>query len=161
MYDHIAGGSVPHAAFSFSGRMPGGTMLTLRNGEGQPVGEWTPTNDFSILVVGGEALAPGSYTLWQGETQLGFTGNGVTGFGGGMPPMGEMPDFPEGFDPSNMPPPEGFDPATMPAPPEGFDPAQMPPMGGPGRGQQPEGPLQTEFVLDETGGSFSGVKAAE
>jgi len=161
MYDHIAGGSVPHAAFSFSGRMPGGTMLTLRNAEGQPVGEWTPTNDFSILVVGGEALAPGSYTLWQGETQLGFTGNGVTGFGGGMPPMGEMPDFPEGFDPSNMPPPEGFDPATMPAPPEGFDPAQMPPMGGPGRGQQPEGPLQTEFVLDETGGSFSGVKAAE
>ena len=46
---------------------------------------------------------------------------------------GEIPELPEGFDPSQLP--EGFDPSQLPDNfngqlPDGFDPSQMPSMGG-------------------------------
>lgn len=44
----------------------------------------------------------------------------LTALGGDMPGgLGNMPNPPEGFDPSNLP--EGFDPSTMPEPPAGTE----------------------------------------
>ena len=177
MFDHIAGGDAPYAVFSFAERQKGGSAYALKNEAGETVAEWSPVNDFTILAVSGDWLAPGTYTLWQGETQLGYTGTSVMAFGGkggGMGGRGGRRDFdpadlPEGFDPANMPQPpempEGFDPENMPEPPEGFDPGQH--RGGKGgrggrggfdRGGE-TGEASAQFVLDETGGSFSGVAA--
>ncbi len=124
MFDHVAGGDAPYAVFSFNGRMKGGSVLTLKNEAGESIAEWSPVNDFSYLVVSGEALQPGHYTLWQNDTQLAYTGSSVMAFGGpgGMTPP-EMPegfDMPEDFDFSKMTPPEGFDM------PEGMEPPKMP-----------------------------------
>ena len=159
MFDHIAGGDAPYAVFSFSARQTGGMPYALRDASGSTVAEWTPANDFTILVVSGERIRPGEYTFWQGETQLAFTGSEVFGFGGGMPPMGDfdpanMPEMPKDFDPSKMPPMGNFDPANMPPPPMGGQPF------GP-RGGEAEGEPSTAFVLTEKGGSFSGVSAVK
>ena len=172
MFDHIAGGDAPYAVFSFAGRQQAGAAYTLKDASGASVAEWTPANDFSYLVVSGEAIAPGEYTLWQGETQLGFTGSEVFSFGG-MGHMGggrgERPEMPEGFDPRN------FDPENRPEPPEGFDPASMPqrPEGGMGHGGRggfggfggfgvttgEAGEWNGTFVITPEGGTFSGVCA--
>ena len=220
MFDHIAGGDKPYAVFSFAGTVKGGSVIAMKNEAGETVAEWSPANDFSYLVVSGQAVEPGRYTLWQGDQQLGYTGTTVRAFGGGMtppdgfggrqmtPPEGfEMPEGmqpPEGFDPSEMTPPEGlgmpegmqppegFDPSEMTPPegfempegmqpPEGFDPAEMTPpddFAGPegerpqadGRGfggrrggngsERQSGEMQTEFIITEEGGTYSGVGPA-
>ena len=142
MFDHIAGGSAPWAVFGFAQRQAGGSEITLKDETATAVASWTPENDFSYLVISGDFLTPGAYTLWQGETQLGYTGGELRGFGSGMPPMG--------------PPPEDL--GNRPEPPQGFG-GPRPPRGG-----QDEplnaGALRTEFVLTETGGVFSGVISA-
>ena len=160
MFDHVAGGDAPYAVFAFSGRMKGGSVLTLKNEAGDAVAEWSPMNDFSYLVVSGQAIQPGSYTLWQDTVQLAFTGSSVMAFGGpgGMtPPEGfempegmEPPEMPEGFDPSQMTPPEGLEmPEGMEPPemPEGFDPSQM---------TSPEGFEMPEGMEPPEGRGFGG-----
>jgi len=160
MFDHIAGGEAAFAVFSFDQRQQGGAVYTLKDASGSAVAQWTPANDFTILVVSSEALLPGEYTLWMDETQLGTSGGEVFGFGG-RPPMGgfdpdKRPEPPEGFAPENMPKlPEGFAPENMPKPPEGFDDRR--PMGKENR--RPEGERQPVFTLTESGGTFSGVGA--
>ena len=150
MFDHIAGGDAPYAVFSFADRQKGGSAYALKNEAGETVAEWSPVNDFTILAVSGDWLAPGTYTLWQGETQLGYTGTSVMAFGGkggGMGGRGGRRDF---------------DPADLP---EGFDPGQY--RGGKGGrggrgsfgGSSAAGEASARFVLDENGGSFSGVAA--
>ena len=186
MFDHIEGGSAPYAVFSFAGRTTGAQTVTLRNEEGETAAEWTPANDFTYLVVSGEGVQPGHYTLWLGENQLGYTGNGVMAFGGrgGMQPprdfgMPEGMQPPQGFErpegmmpPEGMQPPQGFEHPEGMTPPEGMQPPEgmMPPQnverpdgfggrggrGGFDRGAQ-AGEMQTVFVLTEEGGSFSGV----
>ena len=220
MFDHIAGGDAPYMVLSFSGRVTGGSVIAMKNEAGETVAEWSPANDFSYLVVSGQAVEPGRYTLWQGDQQLGYTGTTVRAFGGGMtppdgfggrqmtPPEGfEMPEGmqpPEGFDPSEMTPPEGFempegmqppenfDPSEMTPPegfempegmqpPEGFDSSEMTPPDGfawpegerpqdGGRGfggrrgwnvsERQSGEMQTEFIITEEGGTYSGVGPA-
>jgi len=153
MFDHVAGGSASYAVFSFNGRMKGGSALTLKNEAGEAVAEWSPVNDFSYLVVSGQAVQPGSYTLWQNDVQLAFTGSSVTAFGGpggmtppeGFEPHEGMPEMPKGFDPSQMTPPDGFEMPegmTPPEMPEDFDPSQMTPPEGfeiPEGKEHPEG----------------------
>ncbi len=192
MFDHVAGGDEPYAVFAFNGSVKGGSTITLRNEAGETAASWTPVNDFSYLVVSGSAVQPGVYTLWQGDTQLAYTGTTVMAFGGmggGRPPEMpegmEMPKDFEGFDPSQMTPPDG---AGMPEgmqPPEGFEPPEgfgnpdaferpegmEPPTDGRGFGggrgfnpfgsQADAGEQQTEFVITEDGGSFSGVSAVK
>ena len=134
MFDHVAGGDAPYAVFSFDGRIKGGSTITLKTEAGETAAEWTPANDFSYLVISGQAVQPGTYTLWQGETQLAYTGTDVFALGGkgGMTP----PELPEGFDFRQMEPPEGFEmPEGMERPegmekPEGFDPSKMAPPEG-------------------------------
>lgn len=174
MYDRIEEGSAPYAVFSFRSRQSGGTTYTLKNEAGEAVAEWTPANDFTLLTVAGPWLTPGEYTLWQGDTQLGCSGDSVMAFNGGMPPEG-MPDFdpadmpqpPEGFDPANMP--GGFEPADMPGefdpanPPVPPDDMPQPPEGGFGHGGPREaagesGESSAQFTLTEKGGTFSGIE---
>ena len=113
MLDRIAGGSLTYAVFSFSNRQAGGTSYMLKDLDGNTSAQWTPVNDFSYLIVADDDLIPGTYTLWQGDTQLAATSEGQMGGGMGSmmtPPDGKMPggmDIPEG-----MTPPEdgnGFD----------------------------------------------------
>ena len=106
MLDPIAEGDATYAVFRFSGTLPGGTTLTLKNGMGDPVMECTPVNDFSVLILSGEALEPGTYTFWMGDIQLtgtaGMTGPGFPGgMEGNMGAPGQMPGQFEGE------PPEG------------------------------------------------------
>ena len=113
MLDAIAGGEQTYAVFNFAQRMTGGSEIILRNAAGEAVYTAVPANDFSILILAGDHLAPGDYTLWQGETQLaGSSGGGMGGFGGGkggmMRPEGEMPeDMPEPQLPEGFEKPEG------------------------------------------------------
>lgn len=128
MLDHISGGDLPYVVFTFSQRQQGGSTYTLKDENGDAVYEWTPENDFTVLVAAGEKLTNGTYTLWQGDTQY-TASEGAGGFGG-MRPGDFTP--PEGFDPENMTLPEGFDPENMSfpegmTPPEGFDPESMTP----------------------------------
>jgi hypothetical protein len=182
MFDHIAGGDSPYAVFSFDGRMKGGSAIALRNERGETVQEWVPANEFSYLVISGQAVQPGHYTLWQEDTQLAYTGSTVFSFGGmggmkppemphGMMPPEGMPELPSGFDPSQMMPPEGFEmPERMDHPEKpagmersaddghGFERSR----GGFGRGDfgnQSSGEQQTVFVITEEGGTYSGVGA--
>ena len=189
MFDHIEGGDEPYAVFAFGSSVKGGSVISLKNEAGETAAQWTPANDFTYLVISGDAVEPGLYTLWQDDTQLGYTGTTVTAFGGaggmgGMqPPQGFDPgQMPGGFDPSQMPGgfggAEGFDPSKMPGGsgmPEGFDPGQTP--GGFDPSQMPEGfggrggrggfdiggqtgEMQTVFAITEEGGSYSGVAPA-
>ncbi|MBR6747506.1 MAG: carbohydrate-binding domain-containing protein [Clostridia bacterium] len=165
MFDRIAGGSATYAVLSFAGRQSSGSTYTLKNASGETTAQWTPVNDFTYLVVAGDMIVPGTYTLWQGETQLaGVSSSGGMnmmpgGFGGGnfeAMPMpeggfkdGERPEMPEGgFDAMPVPEfgggelPEGFKKnedgtVTMP---DGstLDPSQMPDRGF-GGGRMPEG----------------------
>ena len=50
---------------------------------GEAVAQTDVTNDFSYLIVAGEGIGAGEYTMWQGENQLKGMASG--GMGGGMP----------------------------------------------------------------------------
>ena len=119
MLDRIEDGGQTHIVFSFPTTQKGGTTYTLKDSTGAIVGEWTPVNDFTTLVVSNDALTEGTYTLWQGETQLSAASGMQGGFGGMRPEMpedGEMPEPPEGFEPGEMP--EGIEPPMDGARPE-------------------------------------------
>ena len=106
--DRIAGGDATYAVFQIDGTLPGGTVLTLKNEAGETAMECAPVNDFSVLILSGEALVPGTYSFWMGDTQLLGVSGGVSGgpdFFGGMEgnvgPPGDVPGRFEGE------PPEG------------------------------------------------------
>ncbi|MBQ1250390.1 MAG: hypothetical protein IIY00_02165, partial [Clostridia bacterium] len=71
--------------------------IILKNDKGEAVYTCTPENGYSNLIIAGDFLQPGEYTLWQGETQL--AGGRMGGFGGVMRPEGD-------FDPEKMPEPK-------------------------------------------------------
>lgn len=119
MLDRISESGQNYAVFSFATRQAGNTTYTLKNSENVVVGECTPANDFSYLIVSSTDLKAGTYTLWNGENQYaGTSGNvdmGGFGMGGPMPEgiekpeMGEKPEeitLPEGEPPENMTPHE-------------------------------------------------------
>ena len=180
MLDHIAGGEQLYAVFEFASRMKGGTKVSLKDESGAVVGEYAPVNDYMYLIVAGGAIAPGTYTLWQGDVQLAGAGGEMMG----MRPVGGFGgEMPEDFDPAQMTPPEGFDPAQIIPPempqgmerpqmpedmkrPEGFDPAALDGKGfGGGRGfgggcagrGGALGEKSAAFVIEAGGCVFSGV----
>ena len=83
MLDQIAGGEATYAVFQFATTYSGGTTITLKNEAGETVMECAPVNDFSYLVISSDALVPGDYTLWMGDTQLSGVAGGMGGFFGG------------------------------------------------------------------------------
>ena len=183
MLDRIDESGQNYAVFAFAERQTGGTACTLKDTEGVIVGEWTPVNDYTYLVVSASDLTAGTYTLWQGETQLAGSvssgGPGGHGMGGGRVPDGEEPS--EGFAPpkgmgpggpkdrpedGGQPPhneggsialPDGtiMDPSEM-TPPDG-----EPPFGRPGSGDQDEAGMTVEFTITDGENYFSRVSAAE
>lgn len=185
MYDHIDGGEQNYAVFSFASRQSGGAEYTLKNADGQALGAWTPANDFTYLVVSMPYLEEGSYTLWQGETQL--AGSVASGDSGGRGMGGFRPDGDGAAPPEGEEPPEGFDPPEgMGERPEGetgrrpedgrlpqhngdgtaADPSLMTPPdgedrpGGPDSGQE-AGERTKAFAVAEGGSFFSRVAPVE
>lgn len=178
MLDEIEDGGQPYVVFGFSQRISGGTTITMKDSSGAVVGEWTPANDFTYLVVSSPELTEGDYTLWSDGVHL----SGTAGMGGGM--GGSRPD---GAPEKDMTPPEAPDGAE---PPEdrkngqddrpGEPPAdgQQPPQNADGESSRPpEAPGEppaggsredagsaersTVFSLTETGGTFGNIAAAE
>ena len=154
MLDSISESTQNFAVFSFASKQSGGNTYTLKNASGEAVAEVTPGNDFTYLIVSTDNLAAGTYTLWQGNTQLAASkGDMGGGFPGGM-----MGGFPGGM-------PEGFQGGQMPQMPEG---AQRPEGG---RGQNGQGgrgqggmmnaaETSTNFEITEGGNYFNFVAAA-
>ncbi len=110
MYDRLEEGSQTYAVFSFASAQTGGQTYTLKNADGKEVFAVTPANSFTYLILSSPELAEGTYSLWLGEIQLGYSGRdmmgGFGGFGGG-PWMGQLPgniQRPEGFGEGQQPP---------------------------------------------------------
>ncbi len=100
MFDRVAGGEQTYAVFSFASRQVGDSTYTLKNADGQVVGEYAPTNDFTYLVIADDKLVAGDYTFWQGDTQL--SASSMDGMQGEIP-QGAIPEAPEDFSrPENM-----------------------------------------------------------
>ena len=156
MLDRISESEQNYAVFSFASRQKGENAYTLKNASGEAVAEVTPSNDFTYLIVSTDNLAAGTYTLWQGNTQLaaskgdmggGFPGGMMGGFPGGMPdggvPVipkdGQKPQMPEGVEiPEGMEIPESI----LPMPGFNFEDAEKldPGMVIPEGGQKPQMP---------------------
>lgn len=144
MFDHIAGGNQNFAVFTLNNRVTGGTTVTVKDSKADVVGEWVPVNDFMYFVVSGADFTDSSYTLWDGETELGTSSSTgmMGGFGMRGPGMkgGQMPEgmeIPEGMEmPEGMTPPEGMEIPERMEKPEGM----MPPEGM----EMPEGMVPPE-----------------
>ena len=105
MLDNIETGGQNYAVFSFTSRQSGGTYR-LKDSSGGTVLEWTPTNDFTSLLVSSPELAPGEYTLWCGEVQLAGSAGQGDGHPDGRPGGAEDGDIPEPSDNGVEAPPQ-------------------------------------------------------
>ena len=127
MLDRIEEDGQSYAVFSFAERQNGKEALTLKDESGKTAAEFSPENDYSILIYSSPDLKPGSYTLWSGEQPLGFSGSGAGGFADpGVMPGGTLdPEMiPDGVEPpetweDSVRPPEGEFPSGESVPPAG------------------------------------------
>ena len=139
MLDRISESKQNFAVFNFASSQTGGNTITLKNEAGETVAEVTPENDFTYLIISSDKVTAGTYTLWNGETQLAASEGDM---GGGMPggfTGGERPEMPEG-----MERPEGG---------RG--------QGGRGNFGMMSGELSKEITIVDGGNYFSNVSAAE
>lgn len=184
MLDRISESSQNYVVMGFAQSQQAGSSYELKNEENEVVASYTPGNNFSYMIMSNADISEGTYTFWQGETQLA----GMEGEGGGMMMPGgfDISQMPEGMEiPKGMDIPEDFDPSQMPQNggrpgngempegmeiPEGFDPSQMPengempesmtpPQGG--FGSQMSGELSKEFAISANGNYYSNVTVAE
>lgn len=188
MLDHISESKQNYAVFQFATSQKGTTSYSLKNESGEVIVEYTPENNFTYLVFSSADVTVGTYTMWQGDTQLaGSKGTAMGGFKGGqmqegmMPPEGmERPEgmeFPErGEFPEGMEMPEGMEFPERGEFPEGMERPEgmeFPEQGEfseggprPGRGRGDFGEMEdvemsTEFVIEDGGNYFSNVKIVE
>lgn len=83
MLDRISESAQNYAVFNFSSRQKGGEDVVLKDVDKQVVGRWATVNDYSYLIIAGDFLEEGTYSLWIGDKQYqGMTGNQGMGFGG-------------------------------------------------------------------------------
>ena len=162
MLDRIEAGGQNYAVFNFANRQSGSKTIQLNRESGSGVLEFTPDNDYSVLVYSSPDLTAGNYTLWSDGTQLAGAKGGSMGMGGmgmgrpgmqgmpgGMPqgrpegmPVGEMPQGMPGGRPGGknegMQFPEGEWPSQRP---EGMTPPTGDfPFGGQNGAERPERP---------------------
>lgn len=146
MLDRISEGDGTFAVFSFDSRQSGGVCYSVKNADGETVCEYTPSNAFSYLIVSGDKLIPGEYTLWQGSEQSAVSMQNTTVGGFSHDTRPEMPEG-EGFHKK----PEGEEFSQMP---EGMIPPEIPDGGEapsfPDDGERPQRPA------DFSGGGFRG-----
>ncbi len=152
MLDRIAGGEQTYAVFSFATRQVGDSTYILKNKDGQTVGEYAPTNDFTYLLISGK-LTEGEYTFWQGDTQL--AAQTAEGNMGAMQPPTQ-----DGENAEILQKPEGERPEL----PNGEEPPQKPdgemPSGEMPGGQRPMGPGGMGAASGEITATFTIVKGA-
>ena len=168
MLDAISESDQNYLVLSFSTRQTGGSTYSLKDESGAVIGEYTPENDFTYLLVSDESLTEGTCSLWMGETQL--AGAASEGTMGG-PGMGGMPqgEAPEGMErPEREEIPEGMErPERGEAPegtevPEGGEVPEK--MGRPGKAQGDNAEnteVSTEFVITANVNYYNNVSAAD
>lgn len=126
MLDRISESEQNYAVFSFAGTCEKGTY-TLKNSKNEIVAQNDVENRFTYLIVSGEKLTAGDYTLWNNDTQLaGVKAQNAMGGMGGTPPQApaDGTEFPEGMTmPEGMTRPEKPEGMTMP---EGAEPPEKP-----------------------------------
>ncbi len=173
MLDRIAGGSVTYAVFSFANRQTDDRTYYLKDENNKIVGEYSLTNDFTYLLVAGEYLDEGDYTLWQGETQLSGAKAQGGEMGGMKPPMDEDFSKPENMEiPEDMSRPNGERPempngerpekpnGERPEMPEGME-NITPPENfnhkGPFENMGMNGEASTVFTITKGSNQFNGI----
>lgn len=176
MLDQISDSEQNYIVMSFAERQAGGTTYTIKDEEDMIFAECTPVNDFTYLIVSGTELTEGTYTVWNGETQLaGSTSqNGGAGMGTHGMPQGEKPEnmeMPEGEMPEGERPEmpegevsEGMEMGERPEMPEGEVPEGMEMGERPNRGAgnvSANAELSVEFEIISGGNYFSNVSVAE
>ena len=163
MLDRIEDSGQTYAVFSFAGEQQSEDEISLKNESGESVMDVSLPNSYSVLLVSGGELVPGTYTLWSGGEQLAGQNGGMAGDRGmGMPGGAEPPEGterPEGTEPpEGMERPEGGEPPEGMEPPEdgrgGFGPGGFAPGGN-------AGDRTAEFEIGEGGNQFSGVGQME
>lgn len=125
MLDRISESDSTYVVFSFAQKQEGDNTYTLKNKKDTEVFEFENTSDFTYLLLAGEELEEGDYTLWCNDKQCegvsqggfghfggGFGGDFGGGFGGGFngdrdaegirPEDGEKPEMPEGMERPEM-----------------------------------------------------------
>ncbi len=179
MLDKIAGGEQTYAVFSFATRQVGDSTYILKNAENEKIGEYSPTNDFTYLLVAGDKLVEGDYTFWQGDTQLcAYSNTGMQNENPmdnmQQPPEninGEQPEKPEDMEnppenlgemgnPPKMPNAIEIPDGEIPQMPNGERPERpngMGGMGGMGGIGMMNGEASTTFTIKQGGNQFSGV----
>ncbi len=179
MLDHIAGGNQTYAVFRFASSQKGNNTYTLKNSDGKLIGEYTPANAFTYLIVAGSELTPGDYTFWQGKTQL--SGSKTQNIYGGMPQgeipqmpnseQGNPPEIPEGMERPEKPNgdfPQGESPSApdgeIPQMPDGNRPEKPEGMTPPdnkdgmmGGNMMPSEETSTTFTITKGGNQFSNI----
>jgi len=170
MLDHIAGGNQTYAVFNFASRQSGGNTYTLKNSAGKVIGEYTPDNAFTYLIVAGDELAPDDYTFWQGKTQL--AASKLENMQGARP-QGQRPEMPNG---EQGTPPEMPEGAQRPQKPNGERPEMpngemlqdqrpempegeenMTPPNNMGGNTMPSGEITTVFTIVKGANQFANV----
>ncbi|MBQ9166196.1 MAG: carbohydrate-binding domain-containing protein [Oscillospiraceae bacterium] len=148
MLDRLEDGGQNYAVFTFSQKQTGNELYSLQDENGTVVGQWSLANDFTMLVFSYPGLVPGTYTLWQGDTQLSASSGGKMGsFGGGMMAQGGFEDgegmtLPDGERPEGGLRREEIPEGEMP---EKGERPEMP------EGEIPEGELPEGMELPEDG----------
>lgn len=182
MMDRIAGGDQTYAVFNFLTSQSGDSTYILKDANEKEVATYKPENDFTYLVVVGDYLAEGEYSLCQDGKALSVAQTGVQQMQRPdnmekpedmTPPenISERPEFPEGME--NITPPENIGepprkPENMEMPedmtfPEGMD--DMKPQGGMHGGRNPMGEMEnpenlsTTFTIVKGGNQFMVVSA--
>lgn len=132
MLDRISESNQTYAVFAFKDRQQGGNTYTFKNAFDEAVFEFKNTNAFTYLVLAGDKLMEGDYTMWcndsqcEGVLQGGFKkgrpgendGRGETpGFGGGAGFGGDG----EMLKPEDRVIFEGMENGEIPEKPEGME----------------------------------------
>lgn len=146
MLDRISESTQTYAVFSFADRQQGENTYVLKNEADEAVFAFENTNAFTYLILAGDKLAEGDYTLWCNDKQCEGSSQGGFGMGrpGGNGGRGEGADFEggAGFEDGT-----GFGGGKMERPEEGVifegmekpDKGEMPEnMEIPDRGEMPE-----------------------
>ncbi len=119
MLDHIEDRGQKNIIFNLTSPLATDVPVEIKDADGNTVFEFTPKNDFTILVYSDPSIKDGNYTLWANGEMLNTTqggGFGRPGMPGGMGHGGgfggmQPPEPPEN---GNMQPPNGEQPPEMP-----------------------------------------------
>lgn len=141
MMDRIAGGDQTYVVFNFTTTQSGESTYILKNADEKEVATYKPENDFTYLIIAGDYLTEGEYSLVQDGKELSVASMSQ---GGQMQRPGNM-EMPEGMEnPENMGErPEKFEGMTMPEGMEDMTPPEN-------MGEAPQMPENMEMPEDMT-----------